>query len=348
MAVVVCGEALIDLIPDNSRAGTTQSSYWQAHSAGGPLNTAVALSRLGMPTRFLGRFGIDGFGAQLRSHLRANGVDDSLGVQTLAGSTSLSVVSVDSSGAARYVFHLRGTANFGWKPEEFPQLDADDWLHTGSLVATVEPGRSALLDFVRTTPAHLSYDLNVRPTVEPDPDAYLALIDPFVQVVSQRGGVVRASDEDLLWLAGGHGEIDDLARAAVERYGMDLLVVTLGAHGALATGVGRETVRVPGFPAPWSTPWGSCYRSGAFADALGDEVKHKWTRPYRPQTNGKVERFNRTLAVEWAYAKPYASEAERAAAYETWLHHYNHHRPHTGIGGQTPSARVHNVTGKYT
>ena len=60
------------------------------------------------------------------------------------------------------------------------------------------------------------------------------------------------------------------------------------------------------------------------------------------------KRFNRTLAVEWAYAKPYASEAERAAAYETWLHHYNHHRPHTGIGGQTPSARVHNVTGKYT
>ncbi|MDK9640073.1 transposase, partial [Propionibacterium freudenreichii] len=47
------------------------------------------------------------------------------------------------------------------------------------------------------------------------------------------------------------------------------------------------------------------------------------------------------------YAKPYASEAERAAAYETWLHHYNHHRPHTGIGGQTPSARVHNATGKY-
>jgi transposase InsO family protein len=93
---------------------------------------------------------------------------------------------------------------------------------------------------------------------------------------------------------------------------------------------------------------GSCYRSHAFADALGKTVTHKWTRPYRPQTNGKVERFNRTLATEWAYAKPYASEDERAEAYERWLHHYNHHRPHTGIDGQTPSERVHNLTRKYS
>ncbi len=92
---------------------------------------------------------------------------------------------------------------------------------------------------------------------------------------------------------------------------------------------------------------GACYRSHAFADALG-EIRHKWTRPYRPQTNGKVERFNRTLGTEWAYAKSYASEAERANAYTAWLHHYNHHRPHTGIGGQTPSARVHNLTGNYS
>ena len=93
---------------------------------------------------------------------------------------------------------------------------------------------------------------------------------------------------------------------------------------------------------------GACYRSAMFAQALAaTEIKHKKTRPYRPQTNGKVERFNRTLAAEWAYAKPYASEAEREAAYTAWLHHYNHHRPHTGIGGQVPSARVHNLTGKY-
>ena len=91
---------------------------------------------------------------------------------------------------------------------------------------------------------------------------------------------------------------------------------------------------------------GSCYRSRLFAVALAETgIKHRFTRPYRPQTNGKVERFNRTLAAEWAYAATYTSEQQRAEAYPNWLHHYNHHRPHTGIGGQTPSDRVHNLTG---
>ena len=91
---------------------------------------------------------------------------------------------------------------------------------------------------------------------------------------------------------------------------------------------------------------GSCYRSKAFNDALGDDVTHKYTRPYRPQTNGKIERFHRTLADEWAYARHYDSDEQRAASYPAWLHHYNHHRPHTGIGGLSPIDRVHNVSGK--
>ena len=93
---------------------------------------------------------------------------------------------------------------------------------------------------------------------------------------------------------------------------------------------------------------GSCYRSHTFAAALGPGIKHRKTRPYRPQTNGKVERFNRTLNAEWAYAKVYLSDDARAATYADWLHSYNHHRPHTGIDGLVPAARVHNVTGNYS
>jgi transposase InsO family protein len=61
-----------------------------------------------------------------------------------------------------------------------------------------------------------------------------------------------------------------------------------------------------------------------------------------------VERVNRSLGAEWAYAKPYTSDEDRAATYPDWLHFYNHHRPHTGIKGLVPADRVHNVTGNYT
>jgi transposase InsO family protein len=93
---------------------------------------------------------------------------------------------------------------------------------------------------------------------------------------------------------------------------------------------------------------GSCYRSRLFADALGDDIKHKRTRPYRPQTNGKVERFNRTMVEEWAYARPYTSETERAALFNDWLHTYNHHRGHTALGGKSPADLVPNLRGQNT
>jgi transposase InsO family protein len=93
---------------------------------------------------------------------------------------------------------------------------------------------------------------------------------------------------------------------------------------------------------------GSAYRSKLFAAALGSSIKHKRTRPYRPQTNGKVERFNRTLLEEWAYARAYASETERVAAYPDFLHRYNHHRGHTALGGLPPAARVTNLAGQNT
>ena len=94
---------------------------------------------------------------------------------------------------------------------------------------------------------------------------------------------------------------------------------------------------------------GSCYRSRTWRDTLANAgITHKRTRPYRPQTNGKVERFNRTLLDEWAYAKPYRTEQERRDAYPAWLHAYNHHRGHTALKGQPPASRVPNLTGQYT
>jgi hypothetical protein len=89
---------------------------------------------------------------------------------------------------------------------------------------------------------------------------------------------------------------------------------------------------------------GSCYRGFAWRDALAATgARHPRTRPYRPQTNGKIERFHRTLISEWAYARPYNSESARRAALPQWLHHYNHHRPHTALAGSPPISRCTNV-----
>ena len=80
-------------------------------------------------------------------------------------------------------------------------------------------------------------------------------------------------------------------------------------------------------------------------DALG--AKPRLTRRYRPQTNGKAERFNRTMADEWLYIRHFDSSAERAAMLPDWLHTYNHHRTHTALGGLPPISRVNNATGHY-
>jgi transposase InsO family protein len=94
---------------------------------------------------------------------------------------------------------------------------------------------------------------------------------------------------------------------------------------------------------------GSAYRSDLWRAACTElSITPKRTRPYRPQTNGKIERFHRTLADGWGYARCYESEAERRDALPGWLHQYNHHRPHTACGNQPPITRLTNLPGQYS
>ncbi len=93
---------------------------------------------------------------------------------------------------------------------------------------------------------------------------------------------------------------------------------------------------------------GSAYRSAVHAIAcrtLG--IRHLRTRPRRPQTNGKAERFIRTMLAGWAYGAIYATSAERTAALDGWIYRYNHHRRHPAIGRQPPISRLNNLLGTY-
>jgi transposase InsO family protein len=94
---------------------------------------------------------------------------------------------------------------------------------------------------------------------------------------------------------------------------------------------------------------GSAYKSHLWAATCAElGIAPKKTRPYRPQTNGKIERFHRTLAEGWAFKRFYNSEHARRAALPAWIHEYNHHRPHTAIGKATPITRLTNLPGQYT
>jgi len=135
-----------------------------------------------------------------------------------------------------------------------------------------------------------------------------------------------------------HVCIDDASRVAFSQVLVDekkeRAVAFLTAAVAYYASLGVTVRRV-------MTDNGSCYRSKAFAKTcarLG--LKHIFTKPYTPKTNGKAERFVQTTLREWAYARAYPSSDHRAAALPGWLHRYNWHRPHGGIKSQTPISRL--------
>jgi transposase InsO family protein len=134
-----------------------------------------------------------------------------------------------------------------------------------------------------------------------------------------------------------HVAIDDHSRLAFsqvrESERKECAIAFLTAMVAYYNGLGIKIDRV-------MTDNGSCYRSGAFnklCQALG--IRHIYTKPYTPKTNGKAERFIQSSLREWAYARAYHTSEQRKHELPHWLHHYNWHRPHAGIKRRTPISR---------
>ena len=167
------------------------------------------------------------------------------------------------------------------------------------------------------------------------------------------------------WKIYGRGSQEDLDRRRRNRVGYAYVHSAIDAHTRLAYSEVHENEQATTAIAFWRrarafftsygiviervmTDNGRCYVSFAFgAELVSAAIAHTKTKPYSPSTNGKVERYNRTLLNEWAYARPYRSEAARTRALAHWLHMYNHHRHHTAIGGP-PVTRVNNLAGQNT
>ncbi|MFJ2034215.1 carbohydrate kinase [Streptosporangium sp. NPDC087985] len=209
---------------------------------GGPANTAVALSRLGTPTRFLGRISRDSFGALFRAHLESSGVDLT-GCVTADEPSTLAVATLDESGQACYSFHAEGAADWAWSPAELTagRLGDVSCLHTGSLALVRAPGAEHVEELLGRTAA--------RATVSIDPNVRAELVDPAVYrgrmpVWCKLADIVKLSDDDLEQIHPGvpFEQACDTWHAA----GVRLVVVTRGSRGATVSVDGeRATVPAP-------------------------------------------------------------------------------------------------------
>ena len=240
--IAVLGEAVADAFT---------SAYDTLHGelalrvlpGGGPANTAVALARLGTPTRFLGRLSDDVFGRLFRDHLTASGVDLS-GAPSAAEPSTLAVATVDGTGSTTYSFHAEGTADWQWTRAELRAGMPDDasCLHTGSLALVREPGALHIEELLAEVRGRVtvSIDPNVRLRLVPA-DVYRTALPRWCALAD----ILRLSDDDLAAIRPGIPveEACDTWHAA----GVALVVVTQGAKGATASLAG-ERIQVPALP----------------------------------------------------------------------------------------------------
>ncbi|MGW2683305.1 IS481 family transposase, partial [Streptomyces sp. NPDC001414] len=165
------------------------------------------------------------------------------------------------------------------------------------------------------------------------------------KVLGRQAGRARRSGVGFDYV---HSAVDDHTRLAYSEIHNDEKAATCAAFlrraAAFFAGCGIDRIERVLTDNAWP------YRKSlAWQQALADlGASRKLTRAYRPQTNGKVERFNRTLLDEWAYQRPYTSNDERTAALADFLHTYNHHRCHTALAGKPPISRVNNPAGQYS
>ena len=233
--VVVCGEALIDLI-------RTDEGAERAAPGGGPFNTARALGRLGVPAAFLGRLSDDEYGRELARLLVADGVTLELAA---IGSepTTIARAAVDGDGVADYRFELAGTSAPNLTRAMLPRrLTADvKALHVGSLGLVIEPMASALIDLVEREHGGrlVMLDPNVRPGLIPD-HAYRKRL---LRVIAL-SHVVKGSEQDFAWLYPGTDHREAAHRVIYA--GARMVVVTRGAGGAFAaTRAGDVIAKAP-------------------------------------------------------------------------------------------------------
>jgi len=225
-AVVVAGDALIDLTPTTTVRG--QLAY-EPHPGGSCLNVAVGLGRLGVPTAFLARLSNDAFGQMLRAQLAESGVHPTYFVDT-DDLTTLAAVHL-RGGQPTYSFHAQRSADRGLLPEHLMPLPDGAALHLGSIALTLEPVASTLEWLLRREAGSrvISLDPNIRPGLIPDRVAYLDRFEGWMRAID----ILKVSAEDLAWLYPRLSE-DDVV-TAWHAAGIPLVLVTHGEHGARAS-----------------------------------------------------------------------------------------------------------------